>query len=79
MVFLYAMSSGAVDYDWADWWVNEFLDCTKGVWVKMDGIWIPCEVVPEDTIVFSDETTNDLCTINFNVRLALSGGFRNMV
>lgn len=75
----YAMSSGAVDYDWADWWVNEFLDCTKGVWVKMDGIWIPCEVVPEDTIVFSDETTNDLCTINFNVRLALSGGFRNMV
>lgn len=75
----YVMSSGAVDYDWADWWVNEFLDCTKGVWIKMDGIWIPCEVIPEDTIVFYDETTNDLYTINFNVRLALSGGFRNRV
>lgn len=75
----YAMSSGVVNEDWADWWVNEFLDCSKGAWVKMDGIWIPCEVVSEDTIIVSDEATNDLRTIDFTIRLALSGGFRNRV
>ncbi|MDD3037888.1 hypothetical protein [Bacteroides sp.] len=73
----YAMSTGALNEDWADWWINEFLDCTKGAWVKMEGIWVPCEVIPEDTIIVSDETTGELCTINFTIRLALSGGFRN--
>lgn len=74
---VYAMSSGVVNQDWADWWVNEFLDCEKGSWVKFDGIWIPCEVIPEDTISVYDKSTNGLCQINFNVRLALTGGFRN--
>lgn len=76
---VYEFSSGPVDLDWADWWVNEFLDCKKGTWIKLDKNWLPCEVVSDDTIAVYDKTSSEICSVNFSVRLALSGGFRNRV
>lgn len=73
----YDMTSGVVDQNWADWWVNEFLDCKKGAWVNLDEHWIPCEVIPAETIKIIDGENHELCSIDFTVRLALSGGFRN--
>lgn len=73
----YSLSSGSLNLDWADWWVNEFLGCEKGSWVKFDGIWLPCEVIPEETTTVYDKANGNLCSIDFKVRLTLSGGYRN--
>lgn len=73
----YEMTSGVVNQDWADWWINEFLDCKRGAWVRLDDFWIPCEVIPAETTKIINEENNELCSVDFTARLALSGGFRN--
>lgn len=75
---IYAMSSGIVNLDWADWWINEFLDCSQA-WIKLNGNWFPCEVQPEDSISVYDKANNSMCEILFQVKLSLSGGYRNLI
>lgn len=78
-VLVLKMSSGAVNEDWADWWVNEFLASNRGVWIRLDDIWLPCVVMPEDSITVFDESKNELISINFTVKLSLTGSGKNLI
>lgn len=71
------LNSGVLNKEWADWWVNEFLACTRGSWIHWEGVWLPCEVIPEENVSLYDESKNELINVSFTVRFSLYGGFRN--
>ncbi len=73
---VFSLSSGAVTLDWADWWINEFLDCSLA-WVKLDDHWIPCQPMVEDAVEMYDKSGNEMCKVLFEVKLSLAGGYRN--
>lgn len=72
----YKCSSGYVNREWAEWWTNEFLggdSFRRGghnqCWVRIDGSWLPCVVVPEEDITLYDRTKPGLTQIEFEVRV----------
>lgn len=66
------LSSGPLDKFWAAWFLHEFL-MAKMAWVNIDGDWLPCHVVPEDTVTGVDHTKNDAISIDFSVELDING------
>lgn len=72
------LSSGPLDMYWSAWFLHEFL-MTKMAWVNVDGNWIPCHVVPEDTVSGIDNTKNDVISIDFSVELDMNGSPRKFM
>lgn len=71
------MSSGYVNREWADWWINEFIT-TRCVWMKIDGRFLPVSVVPEEKNQLYDRSKPGLMAVNFNVQYSFTGGTMNL-
>ena len=74
----YGMSSGYVNEEWADWFLNEFLT-TESAFMKINGIFVPVTIVPDSKVTVYDHSKNQLCHVDFDVKLAFSGSVNNRV
>lgn len=72
----YDMSSGYVNREWAEWWVNEFTVCRKA-WMMENGKLIPVAIIPEDSVTLFDRSKPSLIAVNFSVRFSFTGGTYN--
>lgn len=70
------MSSGYVNREWAEWWVNEFAT-TRRAWMKIEGRFLPVSIVPEEKNELYDRSKPGLMAVNFNVRYSFAGGTMN--
>lgn len=70
------ISSGYVNREWADWWMNEFVT-TRRAWMKVDGRFLPVAIVPEEKNQLYDRSKPGLMAVNFNVRYSFTGGTMN--
>lgn len=70
------MSSGYVNREWAEWWINEFCT-TRKAWMMADGRFLPVAIIPEDTVDLYDRSKPDLLAVNFTVRCSFAGGTYN--
>lgn len=68
----WSLSSGPLTEDWQQWFLHEFL-MAKLVWIKISGHWIPCHILPEDTVTGIDRTNPSMLTVSFSVRLDING------
>lgn len=67
------MSSGYVERDWAEWWVQEFLQSPHH-WMLLDGQWVPVTVEPaKKSIEIYDRSKQQMAHIDFTVTMALLG------
>lgn len=73
-----SMCSGPVDARWEDWWMHEFLN-TGQAWIYLDGYWVSCGIVPEDTVRGINRFSGDFYTVEFTVELDLLGGVLNRI
>lgn len=70
------MSSGYVNREWAEWWINEFCT-TRKAWMIVDGRFLPVAIIPEETVDLYDRSKPDLLAVNFIVRCSFAGGTYN--
>lgn len=70
------MCTGPIDKYWASWFLHEFLMASY-VWVKEQNaekeIWLPCHIVPEDTVQGVNRQDNSVINIEFTVELDING------
>lgn len=66
------LSSGPLDEAWESWFVHEFL-MAKFVWCYVGGHWLPCHIVPEESVEGYDRTSGNLREVQFSVRFDLNG------
>lgn len=69
----WAMSSGHLAREWAEWWALEFL-MAKRWWMLYGGVYVPVIVEPanENTIIY-DQAKQEMPSIEFTVTMALEG------
>lgn len=72
----FEMSSGFVNREWAEWWINEFI-VTRKAWILLNGRYVPVAIIPEETVSLYDRSKPDLMAVNFNVRYSFTGGTYN--
>lgn len=75
-VATFAMSSGYVSREWAEWWINEFL-MTRRAWMLVGGRFLPVAILPDDTVDVLDRSKPSLLAVNFDVRYSFAGGTYN--
>lgn len=66
------MTTGPIDEEWQSWYLHEFL-MAKFVWIKISSHWLPCHIVPDETVKGIDRSNGSICEVVFNVRLDLNG------
>ncbi len=66
------MSTPPLDELWQAWFIHEFL-MAKYVWILIDEHWIPCHLIPEDTINGVNKAESSLLSVSFSVRLDING------
>lgn len=73
-------ATGAVNREWANWWINEFMGSDPfrngghgQCWVMLSGKWWPCIIIPDDDMRVVDGTKCDLISLEFEVRIAIGG------
>lgn len=66
------LSSGPVDRLWQQWYLHELLP-TPAAWIWIDGLWIPCHIVPEETVSGISRADGKMLEVQFTVRLDISG------
>jgi len=73
---VYHCSTGYVNKEWAQWWLDEFLggdnfrrNAHSRCWVRIDGHWLPCVIIPEDDITVYERSKSGLISIPFEVRI----------
>lgn len=70
------MSSGYVNIEWAEWWINEFVP-TQKAWMQIDGFYIPVAIIPEDSNKLFDKSKPGMISVQFKVQYSFSGGTYN--
>lgn len=68
----YKLSSGPLDAAWQQWFLHEFL-MARWAWIKIDDYWIPCHILPDETVQAIDRKTNDPLEVQFTVQLDITG------
>lgn len=66
------MSSGPLDRAWQQWYLHEVL-MSEQAWIKIDGVWLPVHIVPEETVTGADRTKADALTVEFTIRFDING------
>ena len=66
------LTSGPVDRKWESWYIHDFM-MSRWHWIKIDGLWIPCSVIPEETTTLKDRITPARHEVLFKVRLDING------
>ena len=65
-------SSGALDEAWASWYIHELL-MAENVWISVNGMWIPCRVMPEETTVLEDRDGAQPMEVQFRLEMDING------
>lgn len=81
----FALTSGAVDYEWARWWLYEFCQA-EHVWMLVDEhnplvphssfptpLWLPVNIKPADSATLIDYTKTDMLSVDFTVLPDMNG------
>ena len=68
----FKLSSGPVDRAWQQWFLHELL-MTPTAWIRIDGVWIPCQIVPEETVAGIDRSKGNVLEVVFTVKLDIAG------
>lgn len=68
----FKLSSGPVDRAWQQWFLHELL-MTERAWLLIDTVWIPCNIIAEETTQGIDRTSGNALTVDFTVRLDIAG------
>lgn len=68
----WALSSGPLTHEWQQWFLHEFL-MARWVWIEINGSWLPCHIIPEETITAVDKTNSSVMSVSFSVRLDFNG------
>ena len=66
------LSSGPVDRLWQQWFLHEFLMAEKA-WIRIDALWIPCHIIPEETVGALNRADGKPLEVPFTVRLDITG------
>lgn len=73
-------STGPINEEWANWWLDEFLGGDKfrssisdSCWVNLGGKWIPCVAYIDDDMQVTDRSGSNVRQIEFTVRLSVTG------
>lgn len=67
------LTSGALDREWASWYVHEFLNA-KQMWIWLSSQWIPCHIVSsEEAIEIEDRSTANPQEVQFRIELDING------
>ena len=69
---IFKMSSGFVTETWQKWWQEEFLN-TPQAWMLVDGLWLPCDIIPSDETEGIDRTEDKLPEVLFTAKLNIEG------
>ena len=70
------MSSGYVNREWAEWWINEFVT-TREAWMLEQGRYIPVAIIPEDSNKLFDKSKPGMMGVQFKVQYSFAGGTYN--
>jgi hypothetical protein len=65
-------SSGPLDRAWQQWFLHEFM-MTPAAWVCIDHIWVPCHIIPEESVRGFDRTKGGLLEVQFTIALDIAG------
>ena len=66
------LSSGPVDRLWQQWFLHELLT-TPQAWIWIDEMWVPCHIVPEETVSGLSRVDGKPLEVQFTVRLDIAG------
>lgn len=75
----WTLTSGPLDEQWASWYIHEFL-MAEHVWIMVNdelsivnGIWVPCHVVPDDTTLLEDRQKAQPFEVQFKLEMDING------
>lgn len=69
---IWNLSTGALNEDWMRWYLHDFI-LSENIWMKVNNNWLRVFIVPEETQVIRDTTTDELMALNFSVQFDISG------
>ena len=68
----WTLSSGPLDRQWQSWYVHEVL-MARWAWLNIDGNYIPCHILPEESLTLYDLQKPELMTVPVVVQLDING------
>lgn len=68
----YHLIAGPLDQEWQQWYIDEVL-MTRWAWLRIGTHYIPCHVLPEDTIQALDRQKGSILTVPITVELDIEG------
>ena len=66
------LSTGPVNDEWQQWYLHEVL-LSRWAWLLVAGRWIPCHIVPEETVTGMDRQKASVLEVVFTVELDING------
>ena len=66
------MSTQPIDRQWQQWYLHEFL-MAKLAWAKVDGLWLPVHILPEETVKGRDRQKAAPMTVEFTIEFDING------
>ena len=69
---VWKMSSGPLDRAWQSWFLHELIPASQ-VWIHIDDMWVPCQIIPEETVKSFNRQTAAPLEVQFSVRLDING------
>lgn len=71
------MTSGPLDEAWQAWYIHEFLMASH-IWIAIPtaggtSLWLPCHVLPEETVSGISRETASMLEVNFSLQLDING------
>ena len=69
---VWQMSSGPLDRAWQSYYIHEVL-MAKKAWLKVDGLWLPVHIKPEDTTAGIDRTKASMLEVQFKLKFDITG------
>ena len=68
----WTFSSGPLDEAWVSWYIHEFL-MASWVWIDINNMWIPCNVLPEEQVTLVQHDKTDMLEVMLALKLDING------
>ena len=68
----WTLSSGPLDRQWQAWYVHEVL-MARWAWLRIGGNYIPCNILPEESLTLYDRQKPEVMTVPVVVQLDING------
>jgi hypothetical protein len=68
----YHLTAGPLDQEWQQWYIDEVL-MARWAWLRIGTHYIPCHVLPEETIQALDRQKGNVLTVPITVELDIEG------